>query len=93
MYRPEDPGNKKVTIKRGKTLITLALGCGYNPDECEKRNLSEIYLNKPYLLYDGTWYVITCAWRWDQLTDIIDWLKKDVYSEEQFLEKLMELIS
>jgi len=93
MYRAESINNKRVRYKFRNIQIELALGCGYNPDECVTRKIAGLLLNKPYLLYEGTWYVVTCAWRWNQLTDIIDWLKKDVYSEEQFLEKLMELIA
>jgi len=92
MYNSTDPGNKKVTIKRGKTLITLALGCGYNPDECEKRNISGVYLNKPYLQHEGTWYIIKESGRFDRLSDIEYWLKHNSYSEEQFLENIFKLI-
>jgi hypothetical protein len=93
MYDHRLPENRKVILKFRNTEVTLALGCGYNPEVSEERNISKFMLTTPYLKYDGTWYHIKCGWKWNTLLDISNYLKKDVYSEEQFLDKLIQLIS
>ena len=91
MYNPKEKENKDITFSFRKIEITLALGCEYNPEISKQRNISPFLLTTPYLKYDNNWYHIKDSWKWNKLTHIKDYLKENVYSEEQFLEKLIKL--
>lgn len=87
--------SKPITLKKGKTEIVLDLGIGaWNPDESKLRNLikANAILAKPWLKFENKWYFITIAWKYNSLEDIAAYFKKDCYSEEIFLEKIMEHI-
>lgn len=88
MYVKEDP----VVIEKGGTKITLALGIGaYNPDESKNINVS-IPIYKPWLKYENTWYFVKNAWRYSNLTTLADYFKHHRYSEEIFLQCILEHI-
>lgn len=93
MYNIKD--SKPITLTKGKTTITLDLGIKeYNPDETKLRKLTTntIFTCKPWLKFEDKWYLIAYAWRYNSLEDIAAYFKKDCYTEEMFLEKIIEHI-
>lgn len=79
------------TIDRKKIHLTIGLGCGFDPDETIKRQLTP-FAAKPYIKYENTWYLVKNDLGM-RLEDMLTWLKNNNYSEEILLEKLFQLIS
>lgn len=81
-----------ITIKKGKTKITLALGIGcYNPDESKDIQVP-LVIYKPWLKYENHWYFIKNSWKYNSLSDIANYFNNNKYSEEIFLECIFEHI-
>lgn len=89
--------HEPINIKKGKSEITLAFGIGsFNPDDSKEKGLFEgrfKFDRNPWLKFKGgCWHYIKEKWRFSHLEDIADFIKRDAYSEEQFLEHIFELI-
>ena len=88
--------SKPIEIKKGTTTIILDLGVGaYNPDESKLRNLiTDNAINcKPWIKFEDKWYFITIAYKYNSLEDIASYFKRNCYSEEMFLERIIEHIN
>ena len=95
MYNFNDPKNKPIVITKKKITIELSVGIGaYNPDETRaKPKLIEYYHNgNAWLKYDSHWYLIKYSNKFNNLQDIKSYFDKNCYTEEQFLEKILDLI-
>ena len=89
--------HKPITLKKGKTKITIAFGiASFNPDKSKEKGLFDgrfAFDRHPWLKFESdVWHYIKDAWRFTALEQIADYIERDAYSEEQFLEHVFELV-
>ena len=85
---------KPKTITKGKFSITFGVAVPhYNPDESLNAGFTGIsYKYNIWLKFENTWYKIANSINYSSLDEVVKDFKKDVYSEEQFLEKILKVI-
>lgn len=83
-----------ITVTKGKISVTFAVAVPpWNPDESLAMGFTGIARKyEVYLKYENTWYFVIQTWKYNTLEDLVNDFKRDIYSAEQFLEKIFKYI-
>lgn len=84
-----------ITVTKGKTSVTFAVAVPpWNPDESLAMGFTGIARKyEIYLKYENTWYKASKCDKYSSLKDLVKDFKQNIYSEEQFLEKIFKFIT
>lgn len=84
-----------ITVTKGKTSVTFAVAVPpWNPDESLAQGFTGIARKYDvYLKYENTWYKVPKDNKYGSIKDLAKDFKQNIYSEEQFLEKIFKYIN